>query len=112
MIHLFTAETDVSMVLASCPRASEIRPTWKPISDLPGDAHTYPSCCFVSVEIEAIYLEYIQQCFALYFICKSGETCLLRLLQIIDIPYWILKDFDMVNLSTLEIVFHPFMTVA
>lgn len=27
--------------------------------------------CFVSVEIKTIYLEYIQQCFPLYFICKS-----------------------------------------
>lgn len=27
--------------------------------------------CFVSIEIKTIYLEYIQQCFPLYFICKS-----------------------------------------
>lgn len=66
---------------------------------------------FVSVDIKTIYWEYIQQCFPLCLICKSGEQPSL-LLQIINIPYWILEDFDMVNLSNLEIVSHPFITVA
>lgn len=66
--------------------------------------------CFVSVEIKSIYWGYTQQCFPLCFICKSGELPSLRL-QIINIPYWILDEFDMANLSNLDIVFHPFMTV-
>lgn len=64
---------------------------------------------FVSVEIKSIYWGYIQQCFPLCFTCKSGEQPSL-LLQITNVPYWILDDFDMVNLSNLDIVFHPFMT--
>lgn len=66
---------------------------------------------FVSVEIKSIYWGYTQQCFPLCFVCKSGELPSLRL-QIINIPYWILDDFDMADLSNLDIVFHPFMTAA
>lgn len=60
---------------------------------------------FVRVEIRSIYWGYIRLC----LLCESGEQPSL-LWQIINIPYWILDDFDMANLSNLEIVFHPFMT--
>lgn len=50
--------------------------------------------------------------FSTVFSFAKVENSLPYLLQIINIPYWILKVFDMVNLSNLEIVFHLFITVA
>lgn len=49
--------------------------------------------------------------FPLYFICKSGEKLSLPSCKslIFHIGF---SDFDMVNLSNLEIVFYPLMTVA
>lgn len=61
---------------------------------------------FVNLEIKTLFGIYTTVFFA------KVENSLPDLLQIIDIPYWILKDFDMVNLSNLEIAFHPFITVA
>lgn len=93
-------------------RTFETRPRRKITSDLPVMCSQAPRPVrFVPVEIKSIYWGSIQQCFPLCFICKGGEHPSL-LLQIINIPYWILDDFDMANLSNLEIVFHPFMTVA
>lgn len=109
MIHLLTAETNVSMVLHLAVVLLKSDRGEKTLFWITVRCSHYPSCCFVSVETETIYLEYIQQCFSTVFHLQKWRKSLLRLLQIVDIPYWILKDFDMVNL---EIVFYPFMTVA
>lgn len=113
-IHLVTAETDVSMVLhfAVCP-SFEIRPRWKTTSDFTVICSQVPFLVrFVSIEIKTIYLESIQQCFFHCISFAKVENSLPHLLQITDSPYWNRTDFDMVSLSTLQIVFHPSMTVA
>lgn len=90
----------------------EIRPRRKITSDVTVMCSQVP-VLFVPFALKSrVFIgESKQQCFPLCFICKSGEHPSL-LLQIINIPYWILDDFDMANLSNLEIVSHPFMTVA
>lgn len=65
---------------------------------------------FVNLEIKTLFGIYTIVFSTVSF--AKVENSLPNLLQIIDIPYWILKDFDMVNLSNLEIAFCPFITVA
>lgn len=95
----------ISIVLLKSDRCEKI------LSDFLWDAHKYPSCCFVSVEIKTIYLEYIQQCFSTVFHLQKWRKAFSTFCKslIFHIGF---SDFDMVNLSNLEIVFYPFMTVA
>lgn len=107
MIHLLTAEKP--MCLWCCISVALLKSDRCERSFLTSSemlTSTLPVVLLV-LKFKTIYLEYIQQCFSTVFHLQKRRNAFSTFLQIVDIPYWILTDFDMVNLSNLEIVFYP-----